>query len=444
MATTDTSMSKTLCTPPATGWRPRAGYATGEPELEVAKEPVTRKDAGLEIVPLGNRDRCLVKGDWCFRGWHNGRMMYQREGDANSSSSRPDRIVWEDRNGNTFDCDGHAYRLEGRQNTPKWTIVAGGHHRYFNEENTTYPPLLGWIPRPNYAEGCIYLKFPRDVEASQHRKRAELEKGMTEGHAFWFVDADFFRHSEPPRLLRHQDFRQDPRSRQFLRSKTIEYQHCCHFQLPGHVAVSYVWIEGTHPDPQGQQAKVLRDWLQKNPHVTDVWIDWCCLPQHERKDRSELQEFSDGLDFVNMVYLSCTVLKIMNKIYVGRFWPQFEAWLSYQAVDPMNQNFTFDGQRSFEVYTCSAAKNPEKGQRLKAEIVELGHLPLGQLKEALREFDVLLTNQGDKERQLTKIDELQHSFRQILDRNSNCSTAFGSQPHPYRFPGQLRRHPVPS
>lgn len=414
--------------PPEKGWSARAGHATSSPQLERAKVPeIVRNE--LKIVSIDHGDNCGVTGDWYFDGWHNDRAMYKRVGDANSSTSKPDRLVWEDRTSNSFDHDGHAYEHEGRKNTPKWTIVAGGHHRYFNEQDDQYPPLLGWIPRPSYAKSCIWLKYPEDIEASKQKKRAEIEMGLTQGRSFWFVDADFFRNSRNPQFVRHQDFW---RYGKFLRSTTIESQHCCHFQLPRHVAVSYVWIDGKHPDPQGEQAKVLRDWLLQNAYVTDVWIDWCCLPQQPRQNLQEQNDFSDGLDFVNMVYLSCKVLKIMNKIYVGRFWPQFEAWLSYQAVDPRNQHFMFDGQRSFEVFTCSAAKNREKGLRLKAEIVELGQLPLGQLKEALREFDVLLTNQGDKERQLTKIDELQRGFRQILDRNSNCFPSYGSQSHSSR------------
>ena len=35
---------------------------------------------------------------------------------------------------------------------------------------------------------------------------------------------------------------------------------------------------------------------------------------------------------VCLVYLACPVIKIVDSQYLARFWPQYEAWLSFQAV----------------------------------------------------------------------------------------------------------------
>lgn len=52
-----------------------------------------------------------------------------------------------------------------------------------------------------------------------------------------------------------------------------------------HLVVSHRWLnDRNHPDPRGDQLHVLREFLDERPHIEEVWIDWCSLPQGERTE----------------------------------------------------------------------------------------------------------------------------------------------------------------
>ena len=60
-----------------------------------------------------------------------------------------------------------------------------------------------------------------------------------------------------------------------------------------------------------------------------VWCDWSCMPQgstaegrdYKRTDE-EKADFERMLSEVNLLYLGCFVLIIMDRSYVSRFWTQ--------------------------------------------------------------------------------------------------------------------------
>lgn len=253
---------------------------------------------------------------------------------------------------------------------------------------------MGWSPRFESMNPAL-LRF-LDVKKETIE---EVRERVTVGHTFWFLKADLLRDSTGP-LERHQKL---PLG--WLRSCTIGSAHCRNFQLPRHVAVSYVWYRAEHPDPHGEQTDVLREWLRANKDITDVWMDWCCLPQTPRSFE-EQDEFESGLASVNMVYLSCKVVKIVNLQYISRFWPQFESWLSFQAVDPQTKSFVADGSRSFEVFT-GIARTDETVQKWQSETNRSwGQLNLDKRISQLEHSEVLVTNQADKADQIKKIKDL--------------------------------------
>ena len=53
------------------------------------------------------------------------------------------------------------------------------------------------------------------------------------------------------------------------------------------------------------------------------------MPQGER-DEEEQRFFQHKLKQVNLLYLGCSVLVMLERSYMGRFWTMFEAWLGMQ------------------------------------------------------------------------------------------------------------------
>lgn len=239
---------------------------------------------------------------------------------------------------------------------------------------------------------------------------------FTNGYDFWFVDAEKIKNSTGP-LPKHQDLRrQDGLDSQngstastvpkWLHRKRIGLSECMHFVLTYCLTVSYIWGDKDHPDKDGTQADALRKWLRTNSDILFVWIDFCSLPQMPRCG-AEVKEFSNGLRFVNLVYLSCKVLKIINSQYLARFWPQFEAWLSYQAISRDASVFEPNLQRSFSTFTGFAEDDPEEAEHQNAMVERRwSTATISQVKTRLGRKEVAVTNEGDKDIQFEKIDQL--------------------------------------
>ena len=60
--------------------------------------------------------------------------------------------------------------------------------------------------------------------------------------------------------------------------------------------------------------------LEPRPRVDS----WCCMPQGERS-APDKAEFKRMLPRINMLYLGCSVLLIVDNTYITRFWTQVRA-----------------------------------------------------------------------------------------------------------------------
>jgi hypothetical protein len=110
------------------------------------------------------------------------------------------------------------------------------------------------------------------------------------------------------------------------------------FMRNNFLAISHRWLEPTQPDVGGEQMRKLKEYLARpeNRAIKWVWYDYWCMPQHSPKgteDRSQadLAAFRWMLSNVDLLYLSASVLLMVDLSYVSRFWTQFEAWLSFQT-----------------------------------------------------------------------------------------------------------------
>jgi hypothetical protein len=159
-----------------------------------------------------------------------------------------------------------------------------------------------------------------------------LRNLATEGMecSFWFVNADSLRRAAKPRLPMMQTLRtQEPHR---LVQKTIGFVEGIRGAYKNILVVSHRWETPTDPDPDGAQALAVQDYLKEHPEIDAVWFDFSSMPQGRNKTLSESAEFKEMLPNINLLYLTCSVLILMDRSYLNRFWTQFEAYLSMRAI----------------------------------------------------------------------------------------------------------------
>ena len=83
--------------------------------------------------------------------------------------------------------------------------------------------------------------------------------------------------------------------------------------------VSHRWEERGDPDPKRKQFDALQDFLRERPRYRFVWVDYSCMPQGERTAQEKV-DFKRMLRNVNLLYLGCSVLILLDGTYLSRFW----------------------------------------------------------------------------------------------------------------------------
>jgi hypothetical protein len=77
-------------------------------------------------------------------------------------------------------------------------------------------------------------------------------------------------------------------------------------------ALSYGWLSGSHPDPEGGRLSAVRQGLRKHPHIGGLFWDFASLPQSPRT-KLESEVFRRALDIMGYLYASAvgtTVLRL--------------------------------------------------------------------------------------------------------------------------------------
>jgi hypothetical protein len=179
--------------------------------------------------------------------------------------------------------------------------------------------------------------YPAEVAEKMTAEKAAAEKAAAERAAtegmecsFWFVHADSLRRAAKPRLPMMQTLRiQEPHR---LVQKTIGFVEGISGAYKNILVVSHRWETPTDPDPDGAQALAVQAYLKAHPEIDAVWFDFSSMPQGRNKTLSESAEFKEMLPNINLLYLTCSVLILMDRSYMNRFWTQFEAYLSMRAI----------------------------------------------------------------------------------------------------------------
>ena len=174
------------------------------------------------------------------------------------------------------------------------------------------------------------------------------------------------------------------------------------------VAISHRWEDPKEPDPEGDQLRAVQKYLEANREVQFVWYDYWCMPQGNDKSAADKKHFDHMLKHVNLLYLGCSVLVLMDVSFVSRFWTLFEAWLSMQQPDP-NSGLrpAVKGEERWEIEMIHNASQSLKEQLL----AMVGGKSPAQVSEMLSKNDIAVTNQKDKKMMLEKVKGLDEEVR---------------------------------
>ena len=176
------------------------------------------------------------------------------------------------------------------------------------------------------------------------------------------------------------------------------------------LAVSHRWEEPTEPDKEGKQCAALKAHLDANKSIEFVWYDYWSMPQGDDKTQSEVIEFRVMLPNINLVYLFCSVLVILDLAYLSRFWTQFEAFLSLRKVTEAGLGPAPAEERRCKV-TCIHNAPEAFGEAL---FIMWGDTTAEQAHAVLSKPDVTVTNQSDKDAQLPKLMKLDDLARRAI------------------------------
>ena len=208
-----------------------------------------------------------------------------------------------------------------------------------------------------------------------------------------------------------------------------------------YLSVSHRWEMPDDPDTNGAQLQALKDYLAANPQIVYVWFDYTSMPQKAAGVSTAMaREFKTMLANVNILYLGCAVLAIVDLTYISRFWvntqrlkpwthatrlrlswlasllaclswlipssmprvwqTQFEAWLGMQEADAGGLHGAPESRRRLTVRCIHNANQ----QLMQAMLVDMwATRSPEEAREVLARPDVSVTNQSDKDTQLAKL-----------------------------------------
>ena len=131
----------------------------------------------------------------------------------------------------------------------------------------------------------------------------------------------------------------------------------------------------------------------------------------DTRSPAEKALFLHMLKNVNLLYLGCSVLCLIDISYLSRFWTQFEAWLSMQAADSTGLHPAPEGRQR---HTFKCIHNATKGNEDEKLRQMWATRKPAEAKELLAMPDVTVTNASDKETQLVKIAKLDEEAQAVF------------------------------
>ena len=247
------------------------------------------------------------------------------------------------------------------------------------------------------AEQALEQRQQWEKKMAGPAEAAVEEERQAAACTFWFVDADFVKSSLLTTLPKFQALQAIQGA---LHSVTIKFDSALAQEMAQNefCIVSHRWFDPSEPDQDGTQFRTIQEYLRSRPTVKYVWFDFWCMPQGPRTP-SEKVYFKWMLENINVLYLSVSVLILLDLSYISRFWTQYEAWLSMQTATKDGLRPATEAQRRCEI-RCIYTATQNMAEALTA--IWATKTP-AEAFATLAKPDVTVTNESDKEQQLPKI-----------------------------------------
>jgi len=184
------------------------------------------------------------------------------------------------------------------------------------------------------------------------------------------------------------------------------------------LGISHRWERPDEPDTEGTQLAAIKAYLDEHREVEYVWYDFPCMPQKPRSD-AEDAEFGEMLSNVNAIYLGMRVLILLDMSYMSRFWTQMEAWMSMQDASASGLTTASEEKLRYTIVPLHNASAKVTETLVDMWAGKSAHEAHGILARP----DVLVTNQGDKDKQLPKILKLDETVQQALTAHAGRESA---------------------
>jgi hypothetical protein len=276
-------------------------------------------------------------------------------------------------------------------------------------------------------------------QMKKNEETGEMEcEWSDEAPYFWFIPAEIVldcktRSLPPMQTLRdvgHLEKKRVPLSDAFNQAAGNEAQGIAFgdgidvFKIKDILFVSHRWEEPGRPDVNGVQLKAIKAYLEKHPEIKWIWFDYSSMPQKIRgidsRTPKEKAEFQLMLTCITDLYLTASVLILLDGSYASRFWTLTEAWCSMQTATSDGLRPSTEAERR---YTISCIHNATIETTAKGLEDLVSTKKPTEMYEILKKPDVNVTNAKDKEDMLPVIqkthehviegfkDGFQHKFK---------------------------------
>jgi len=252
----------------------------------------------------------------------------------------------------------------------------------------------------------------------------KLVKWFTASCNFSFILADKLRESSSetfPKLLPLQEMLH--KFPAWVVERRVSLEKACHGDYAQDVlAVSHRWEDAGDCDPTGVQLAALRKFLNTSRRIKYVFFDFMCMYQGLSKTPLQKAIFGVQLSNINLLYLGASVLILWDYEYLGRFWTQFEAWLSMQKATATGLVSASEAERRCSIVCIHGAAETYK----KALVEQWSNCDAKKAHDMLSASSVKVTNKSDKLVQLPKITLLDRRVRQCVLASLDVADAGGA------------------
>ena len=263
------------------------------------------------------------------------------------------------------------------------------------------------------------------AERSLTRRPVEATSHEAPSVRFFFLSAARVRESTEKTLLPLQALLDE--GGEWIVEKEMNFDDACRGKyLLKFTVVSHRWLTQDQPDPDGVQLEEIRKYLHAHPEVDFVWLDWPCMWQGHKNRRgksgardlteAEVKDFGVMLSEVNLLYIGCKVLVLLDLSSRSRFWTSYEAWLAHQQPSASGLRVATQQAARCEVVAIMGARNGDKTTL--ADIIAEDMDSPDKAATYLRNADIAVTNLSDKEGQLARLAGLEGRVKGLFARDA--------------------------